>query len=69
MMAIAKWVRAERQRLGLRREDIEDLCGVSVSTVHRIERAHESVAIGSVRAVVEALGGTLEVQHAGHRDQ
>lgn len=66
MPVIADWIRSERRQLGLRREDIEALCGVSVSTVHRIERGSESVAVGSVRAVVEALGGTLEVRYAGN---
>jgi transcriptional regulator with XRE-family HTH domain len=56
-------VRALRHRLGWRQEDLGRRCGISQSTVSRVERGVVvRVPIGSLDKVVVALGGELDMR-------
>jgi transcriptional regulator with XRE-family HTH domain len=56
-------VRALRQRLGWRQEDLAARCGVSQTTVSRVERGVlAGTSLGAVERLVIALGGELDVR-------
>jgi len=60
---VAAWVRVQRTRYGLTREDLAGLSGYSLSVIERIEDGSGGTRLAAVGAVVEALGGRLEVKH------
>jgi transcriptional regulator with XRE-family HTH domain len=56
-------VRALRQRLGWRQEDLAGRCDVSQTTVSRVERGLlAGTSLGAVERLVIALGGELDVR-------
>jgi transcriptional regulator with XRE-family HTH domain len=56
-------VRALRHRLGWRQVDLAGRCGTSQAAVSRVERGDlAGVSVGSVEALVVALGGELDVR-------
>lgn len=48
-----------RRARGLSQTELADMAGVEQSTISRIERAHESVTFGKMKAVAAALGVTV----------
>lgn len=61
---VAAWVRLQRARVGMTRDDLAGLAGYSVSVVERIEEGSGGTRLSAVGSVVEALGGRLEVRDA-----
>jgi transcriptional regulator with XRE-family HTH domain len=60
---LGRSVRALRQRLGWRQEDLARRCSVSQSTVSRIERGVVAgTALDAIERVVVGLGGELDVR-------
>lgn len=58
---VAAWVRVRRTQLGLTREHVSEASGYSLSVIERIESGEGGSRLAAVGAVVEALGGRLEV--------
>jgi HTH-type transcriptional regulator / antitoxin HipB len=54
--AIAASVRARREALGLRQQEVADLAGVSTRFVHTLETGKPSVQLDRVLAVMHVLG-------------
>src|ERR1035437_7252070 len=60
---LGRSVRALRQRLGWRQEDLARRCSVSQSTVSRIERGMVAgTGLDAIERVVVGLGGELDVR-------
>lgn len=51
----------ERNRLGLRQDELALAAGVSTRVVHQVENGKETSRLDSIAAVLDALGLTLEV--------
>lgn len=58
---IGAQVRAERDRLGLRQDELALAAGVSTRVVHQIENGKATSRLDSLVAVLGALGLTLVV--------
>lgn len=58
---IARWIRGRRLATGWTRRELAELSGFSVGVLDRIERGHGTSSLAAVSAMVEALGGRLEV--------
>ena len=58
---IARWVREHRRALGWTVEDLVTVAGVSAAVVHAIESGVGTTRLANVAAVIESLGGNLEV--------
>jgi HTH-type transcriptional regulator / antitoxin HipB len=56
MEAMAAAVRARREALGLRQQEVADLAGVSTRFVHTLEAGKPSVQLDRVLAVLHVLG-------------
>jgi len=54
-------VRAERERIGLRQDELALTAGVSTRVVHQIENGKPTSRLDSLLAVLNALGMGLEV--------
>ncbi len=61
-------VRARRQQLGLRQDDLADLAGVSERFVYALENGKRSVQLDKVLAVLAALGLHLELHRGADRE-
>ena len=59
---LANEVRARRNQLGLRQEELADLAGVSERFVYALETGKPSVQLDKVISVLNALGLHLEIQ-------
>lgn len=55
-------VRARRERLGLRQQDLADLAGCSTRFVHALESGKPSVRLDKLLDVFEALGLEVHVR-------
>ena len=60
-LEIGRRVRAAREALGLRQEELTLAAGVSTRLVHQIESGKPTSRLDSLVRVLEALGLTLEV--------
>lgn len=58
---IGRLVRAERDRIGLRQDELALAAGVSTRVVHQIEHGKPTSRLDSLVPVLEALGLSLEV--------
>lgn len=59
----------ERNRLGLRQDELAFTAGVSTRVVHQVEHGKETSRLDSIVAVLAALGLTLGVmQSLGHTE-
>jgi transcriptional regulator with XRE-family HTH domain len=58
---VARWVRGTREKIGLTLDDVSTLSGVSCGVVSAIESGVGTTRIANVAAVIQSLGGTLEV--------
>lgn len=56
---LGAWIRALRQRQGLRIDDAAALCGVSVQLLHSLETGSRSVGLAKALHVAQQLGVTL----------
>ena len=54
-------VREQRERIGLRQDELALAAGVSTRVVHQIEHGKPTSRIDSILAVLDALGLTLEI--------
>jgi y4mF family transcriptional regulator len=61
---IGKSVLRERERLGLRQDELALAAGVSARVIHQIEHGKATSRLDSLVAVLDALGLTLEVREA-----
>lgn len=59
---LARVVRARREQLGLRQEELAALAGCSTRFVHAVEHAKASVQLDKLLAVLGALGLRLVVR-------
>jgi y4mF family transcriptional regulator len=59
---LAVAVRARRERLGLRQDELAALAGCSARFVHAVEHAKASVQLDKLLAVLEVLGFGLVVR-------
>ena len=59
---IGKRVLRERERLGLRQDELALAAGVSARVIHQIEHGKATSRLDSMVAVLDALGLTLEVR-------
>ncbi len=57
----------ERNRLGLRQDELAFTAGVSTRVVHQIEHGKETSRLDSIGAVLAALGLTLAVAPSERR--
>jgi len=55
------YVRAERERIGLRQDELALAAGVSTRVVHQIENGKATSRLDSVLAVLDALGLRFEI--------
>ena len=60
--AAGKAVRAERERLGLRQDELALAAGVSTRVIHQIENGKATSRLDSVVAVLDALGLSIEIK-------
>ncbi|HMI80976.1 MAG TPA: helix-turn-helix domain-containing protein [Solirubrobacterales bacterium] len=58
---IGSAVRAQRERTGLRQDELAFAAGVSTRVVHQIEHGKATSRLDSIVAVLDALGMTLDV--------
>lgn len=56
---VATLIRREREVQGLTRQDLSDLCGVSMTTLAKIEGGSGDVRLESILLAVRALGMNL----------
>lgn len=61
-----RWVKTQRQKLGLTLEETGELTGISRSTLIRIEAGNIATTVGNVAALVEALGGRIVVEEVSY---
>lgn len=69
---IGETVRNRRRTLGLTQEELAELAGVAVRTVHEIEHDKPTLRLDSLSPVLETLGLELTLalrQPAGANDQ
>lgn len=59
---IGKMVLAERERMGLRQDELALAAGVSTRVIHQIENGKTTSRLDSLVPVLSALGLTLEVR-------
>jgi HTH-type transcriptional regulator / antitoxin HipB len=57
-------VQRERNRLGLRQDELALMAGVSTRVVHQVEAGKATSRLDSVVAVLAALGLALKIEHA-----
>lgn len=50
-----EWVYAKRKKLGMSRRELADLSGVSIQTIHRLERKAKPVKIETAQSLINAL--------------
>jgi HTH-type transcriptional regulator/antitoxin HipB len=62
---IGGMVRLERERLGLRQDELALTAGVSTRVIHQIENGKTTSRLDSLIPVLSALGLTVEVQARG----
>jgi HTH-type transcriptional regulator/antitoxin HipB len=62
---IGALARAERERLGLRQDELATMAGVSTRVVHQIETGKPTSRIDSLIPVLDVLGLTLEARGDG----
>ncbi|MBB5869588.1 y4mF family transcriptional regulator [Allocatelliglobosispora scoriae] len=60
--ALAIAVRARREELGLRQDQLAELAECSARFVHSMENAKETMRLDKMLDVLEVLGFTLELQ-------
>jgi transcriptional regulator with XRE-family HTH domain len=65
MTQIARLVREERHRQAMDQQTLALVANVGISTVHRIEHAHETVRLDGLLRVLAALGLELDVHRRG----
>lgn len=58
---IADWVRERRERIGWTIDDLSMVSGCSVGVVRAVESGVGTTRVANVAAIVESLGGVLEV--------
>ncbi len=54
-------VRSERERIGLRQDELALTAGVSTRVVHQVENGKPTSRLDSLVAIVDALGLNLEI--------
>jgi HTH-type transcriptional regulator/antitoxin HipB len=59
----------ERERLGLRQDELALTAGVSTRVVHQVEHGKQTSRLDSVVAILSALGLTLTVHSANGGDR
>jgi HTH-type transcriptional regulator / antitoxin HipB len=64
---IGERVRAERERLGLRQDELALMAGVSTRVIHQVEHGKATSRLDSLIPVLEALGLSLELGRQGRR--
>jgi y4mF family transcriptional regulator len=64
---IGKTVLRERERLGLRQDELALAAGVSTRVVHQIENGKATSRLDSLIPVLEALGVELEIKSRSPR--
>lgn len=60
--SLAAAVRARRQRLGLRQEELAELAGCSTRFVHTVEAGKPSLRLDKLLALLAVLGLGLELR-------
>jgi transcriptional regulator with XRE-family HTH domain len=63
---IGRWVEYRRLAIGLTLSELEALTGVSRSSLVRMQNGNQGMSIGNVIAVIQALGGDIEVKEASY---
>lgn len=58
---VARWVRERREALGWTVDELVEISGCSRAVVHSVESGLGTSRLANVAAVVESLGGKLEV--------
>lgn len=66
---IGKTVLRERERLGLRQDEVALAAGVSTRVVHQIENGKPTSRLDSLIPVLDALGIELEAQGRSPMDE
>jgi HTH-type transcriptional regulator/antitoxin HipB len=61
---LGETVARERERLGLRQDELAVTAGVSTRVVHQVEHGKPTSRIDSLIPLLEALGLTLEIQRS-----
>lgn len=59
---IGAWIESQRTAIGLTLAELETLTGVSRSSLIRMQDGNAAMSIGNVIAVIQALGGDIEVK-------
>lgn len=67
--AAGETVRTERERIGLRQDELALAAGVSTRVVHQIENGKATSRLDSLVAVFDALGFSLEVRGAAGKGE
>lgn len=62
---VARWARERRRALGWTLEDVSALSGCSRAVVYSVESGLGTSRLANVAAVIEALGGVMEVSGGG----
>ena len=62
---IGREVLRERERLGMRQDEVALAAGVSTRVIHQIEKGKATSRLDSVVPVLEVLGLTLQVERLG----
>lgn len=60
--AAGRAVRLERERIGLRQDELALAAGVSTRVVHQIENGKATSRLDSLVAVLDALGLSMEIK-------
>jgi len=63
---IGRWIEDRRSAIGLTISELEALTGVSRSSLVRMQNGNAAMSIGNVIAVIQALGGQVEVKEESH---
>ena len=58
--ALGASIRARRRELEITQQDLSDLAGVAVRSIHEIERGKPTIRLAVIVAALDALGLTLQ---------
>lgn len=60
-------IRARRRTLGLTQQEVAELAGVAVRTVHAVEAGKATVRLDALLAVLSAVGLRLTLERGGRQ--
>lgn len=59
---LGRTIRNRREFLNLRQEDVAEISGVAIKTIHSIEKGTGNPSIGTLRKILTVLGMELSVR-------